>query len=216
MHVEPRPTTRVWVTLIAIAFCSLGAAADKPVPQTSGRTDLSAEDVQQIVAGYFSRQADCRPGDIITQSDVAAVLQDLAAAGWQPPDHKQLLANTLPDDNAMVSTLRTEQGQRFMRKVSGYESIYDRLDRVSQVSGGQRTIDAIVRLPDGEKYAQPKKKTPHGVPDFLDLLPKNASGKVRSIKDYDKPTGRIYTEADLVSRLSRSLPAAPQPEPGKQ
>jgi hypothetical protein len=216
MNITPRSAHCVWVALIAITLLSVGVAADDPTPPTTENAALSPQEVQQIVARYFSQQSGRQPGDIITQSDVAAVLEELAAAGWQPPDHKQLLASTLPDDGPLVSSLRTQQGRRFMRKVSGYESIYDRLDRVSQVSGGQRTIDAIVRLPDGEKYAQPKKKTPHGVPDFLDLLPKNASGKVRTIKDYDKPTGRIYTEADLVNRLNRSLASAVQAEPDTQ
>ena len=214
MDLQPSRTSRVWVTLIAIATVSFGAAADKPVPGTVGRAGLSVQEVQQIVADYFSRQADYLPGDVITQSDVAAVLKNLAAAGSQPPDHQQILASTLPDNNAVVSALRTKRGRRFMRKVSGYESIYDRMDRLSQVSGGQRTIDAIVRLPDGEKYALPKKNTPNGVPDFLDLLPKNASGKVRSVKDYDKPTGRIYTEADLIRRLNRSLQGGSPPKTG--
>jgi hypothetical protein len=215
MDLPPPRTSRVWVTLIAIATLSFGAADDAPQPDTVGRAGLSVQEVQQLVADYFSRQVDYRPGDVITQSDVAAVLKNLAAAGWQPPDHQQILASTLSDDNAVASVLRTKRGRRFMRKVSGYESIYDRMDRLSRVSGGQRTIDAIVRLPDGEKYAQPKKKTPNGVPDFLDLLPKNMSGKVRSIKDYDKPTGRIYTEADLIGRLSRSLQGTTRPEANK-
>ena len=51
----------------------------------------------------------------------------------------------------------------------------------------------------------PRKQLPYGVPDFLDLLPKNSSGRVRTIKDYDKPTGRIYTEEELLRRLNRSL-----------
>lgn len=199
-----RWTSRCWLTLFCFATISLGVAADKPAPDATA-SPLAVQQVQRVVADYFREQAHYRPGDIITQTDVAAVLKDLAAAGWQPRDGRQILADTLPEGNAVVLNLRTERGRRFMHKVSEYDSIYDRMDRVSQVSGGQRTLDAIVRLPDGEKYALPKKQTPNGVPDFLDLLPKNASGKVRSLKDYNKPTGRIYTETDLVKRLSRSL-----------
>jgi hypothetical protein len=197
-------TACLWLLVFSLATMPHTVAADKPAPDATP-APLSAPQVQRIVADCFGQQAHYQPGDIITQTDVAAVLKQLAAAGWQPPDGQQILADTLPEDNAVVSMLRTEKGRRFMRKVSGFDSIYDRMDRVSQVSGGQRTLDAIVRLPDGEKYALPKKQTPHGVPDFLDLLPKNASGKVRSIKDYQKPTGRIYTQADLVERLLRSL-----------
>ena len=204
---------RVWITLTAAALLVVGLAADQPAtaPPPAGSTSLPPQDVARIVADYFSRQAGHRAGDIIAQSDVTAILRELAAAGWQPPDREQLLADTLPDDNTLVSALRSRPGRRFMHQVNAYDSIYDRLDRVSRVSGGQRMIKAIVRLPDGEKYALPKRQTPHGVPDFLDLLPKNASGKVRSIKDYHKPTGRIYTQADLLARLIRSQQAATPP-----
>lgn len=176
-------------------------------------SSLTTQQIQQVVEGYFAELESYHRGDIISQTDVVAVLQRLGEQGWQPADRQQIVADTLPDANSVVALLRTDKGRRFMHKVSSYRLIYDRLDRISQVSGGQRTIEAIVRLPDGEKYALPKKQTPLGVPDFLDLLPKNASGKVRSIKDYQKPTGRIYTEADLVKRLTRSREPASDMRP---
>ncbi len=165
------------------------------------------------MAAHFGSQPQHRPGDLIAQSDVAEILKKLADAGWQPADHKKILADTLPDAQGLVSLLRTSQGRKYMEKVKGFELMYDRMDRLSQVSGGQRTLDAIVRLPDGEKYSKPKKDLPYGVPDFLYLLPKNSSGRVRTVKDYDKPTGRIYTEADLLRRLTRSWQGEVTPEP---
>lgn len=199
---------------ILVAALLLPPAAD--AQHTSGKDPvprLSIEQVQQVVATHFSSQASHRPGDLISQADVAAILKQLAEAGWQPVDQKSIIADTLPDANALVGLLRTHQGRKFMQKVSSFELIYDRMDRLSQVSGGQRTLDALARLPDGEKYAKPKKELPYGVPDFLYLLPKNASGRVRTIKDYDKPTGRIYTEADLLRRLTRSWQGEVPPEP---
>ena len=89
-----------------------------------------------------------------------------------------------------------------MRKVAGQERIYDRLDRISQVAGGESLLQGLVRLPDGERYTM--RNPPRGRPDLLELLPKDGSGKTRTIKDYGKPTGQIYTEADLVERLAAS------------
>ena len=63
----------------------------------------------------------------------------------------------------------------------------------------------LVRLPNGEKFSKLKKDLPHGVPDILELMPKKGNGMVRTIKDYEKPTGRIYTEAQFVQRFGRSL-----------
>ena len=96
-----------------------------------------------------------------------------------------------------------------MAKVKGYTLIYDRLDRVARVSGGLTTLEMLVRLPNGEKFSRLKSQLPKGVPDILELMPKKGNGFVRSIKGYEKPTGRIYSEADLVQRLGRSFENGP-------
>ena len=200
-------------TCLAALALVAGTAAAQNAAGTAAVPRLSTQQVQQVVAAHFSAQSTYSPGDLLAQSDVAAILKKLAEAGWQPVDQKKILADTLPDENSLVRLLRTTQGRKFMGKVSGFELIYDRMDRVSQVSSGQRNLEAIVRLPNGETYAKPKKQLPNGQPDFLDLLAKNSSGKVRTIKDYDKPTGRIYTEKELLKRLKRSLQGNVQPAP---
>jgi hypothetical protein len=198
---------------LTVALTIAGKASGQGTARAAAAPGVSLQQVEQVMVAHLSSQPQHRPGDLIAQSDVAEILKKLADAGWQPADHKKILADTLPDANGLVSLLRTSQGRKYMDKVKGFELIYDRMDRLSQASGGQRTLDAIVRLPDGEKYSKPKKDLPYGVPDFLYLLPKNSSGRVRTIKDYDKPTGRIYTEADLLRRLTRSWQGEVTPEP---
>ncbi|MHB8970026.1 MAG: hypothetical protein ACYC3X_10145 [Pirellulaceae bacterium] len=200
-------------TCLAGLTLSVGSATAQDSAGTPATARLSPQQVQQVVVAHFSDQAKYRPRDLISQSDVADVLKKLAQAGWKPVDQEQILADTLPNDNFLVRLMRTDRGRRFMGKVSDFDLIYDRMDRVSQVSSGPRNLEAIVRLPDGERYAKPKRQLIKGVPDFLDLLAKNASGKVRTIKDYDKPTGRIYTEEELLKRLHRSLQDNASPLP---
>jgi hypothetical protein len=67
------------------------------------------------------------------------------------------------------------------------------------VSGGQRMLRDLAKLPDGERYV--KMQTPGAVPDMLALLPKKSSGQKRTIKNYKKPTGRVYTEQALAERI---------------
>jgi len=57
-----------------------------------------------------------------------------------------------------------------------------------------------------------KMDRPRGVPGFLELLPKNRSGKTRTIKDYQQPTGLIYTEKQLLKRLKQSYGGKPAEE----
>ncbi len=195
------PLLHAWRTtalLFTIGWAAW-AAAQPPVHAQAG--PAGAARVAAVVEDYFATLPGYRSGDLIARSNAAEILRRLADAGWRPHNPRQILDDVLPDNHFVVNLLRTPQGQRFMRRVSGFDLIYDRLDRVAQVAGGPRMLEAIVRLPDGERYAHAKRQLPDGVPDFLELLPKNANGKVRTIRDYDRPTGRIYTADDLLARL---------------
>lgn len=155
--------------------------------------------VERVIASEVSGWAGHRTGDLISKKDVNAILSALARNGWKVAESEDILKQTLPDNHVVVQTLRTPAGRVFMRKVANYRLIYDRLDRVSQVYGGRRLVRDLVRLPDAERYAQ--MKPPRGVPDLRDLLPKTRSGRPEAVKDYDKPTGRIYTVEQLTQRL---------------
>ncbi len=187
------------VAFACCVFLSVGQS-DGTAQTVERRPTL--EQVCRITTVQLAKRENYQSGDLITQSDVKGVLKALAGAGWQPADGKKIIALALPDDDPLVKILGTKRGERFMRQSAGADLIYDRLDRVCRVSGGQRMITDLAKLPNGHKFAQLDR--PHGVPGFLDLLPKTASGMRRSIKEYRKPTGRIYTEKQLLQRLKES------------
>lgn len=193
--------TYVWGIIGAVVFVVLTvtqvASATRP-----DKEKPSFKQITSVVQTALAKRDGYQPGDLIHQTDLKRVLKALSAAGAMPPDSKKLLADTLPENDALVRMLSTERGVKFMRKVKEDDLIYDRMDRVSRVTGGERMLSDIIRLPDGEKLA--KNKRPHGVPGFLDLLPKNSSGKVRRVKNYRESTGRIYTEKMLLERLQES------------
>ncbi|MBM4093828.1 MAG: hypothetical protein FJ276_31140 [Planctomycetes bacterium] len=196
-----RGPCRAVVWLFAVQLCTglSVRAADRVAFST----------VRQIVADGFASQQDYQSGDLIWASHVRPILESLAAVGWRPQDRAQILADLLQEEDALVRALNTRQGRQFMRKVSGHALIYDRLDRIVRVPGGERLVHDLIRLPDGERYAplQP----PRGVPTLVDLLPKNRSGKTRKITDYRKATGRIYTQEALMKRLEESWTGKSQP-----
>jgi hypothetical protein len=178
---------------VGLLAATEGAAADQPrLPPF--------EDVQQCVEDYFQKDRDRRKEDLVTRGQVAEVLKQLQQLGWKVPQQQQLIEKVLDDQHVLVRTFRTPAGRRFLSKVADRELIYDRLDRISEVSGGPELIRDVVKLPDGERYAKPQ--SGGGVPDLLDLLPKNASGRTRRIADYDRPTGHLYTVSDLVAYLA--------------
>jgi hypothetical protein len=162
--------------------------------------------VKQAVDQHFARLPGYRPGDIITKGDVQPLFGRLNELGWPVKDQQAILAQLLGKEDFLVATLRTNAGRRFMGKVSRYDLMYDRLDRIARESGGRELLTSLVRLPDGQRYASPRR--PRAVPGLVDMLPKNASGKTRKVADYNKPTGRIYTADQLLQRLQQSYDRA--------
>lgn len=204
---------RVGTVLLVVTGMSMVAPVAHAAAPLGTKQRPSFSQVESIVKSALGEREGYQPKDLINQSDVERVLEALADGGWQPPDHKELLADTLSKDDPLTRILSTERGVKFMRKVKDYELIYDRMDRVGRVRDGKRMLADMAKLPDGERYA--KMEPPAGVPGFLELLPKRSSGKTRSIEDYEKPTGRIYTEKQLLKRLKQSYQGHPKGE-GKQ
>ncbi len=189
-----------WRLGSTIALLVSAIVAQTPAQETKDRP--SPAQVGHLVRKELGQREGYQAGDLINQADMKRVLKALTSKGWKPSDTKQLLADSLPENDPLVRVLSTRNGVTLMRKVSDDRLIYDRMDRVSRVSGGRRMLADITKLPDGEKVA--KMKRPRGVPGFLELLPKNSSGKVRSIKNFRNETGRIYTEQQLIDRLQES------------
>jgi hypothetical protein len=117
-------------------------------------------------------------------------------------DQKEIQTDTLSDRDYLVEQLRSERGQRFMRRIAQQELIYDQLDRVAHEPGGRALIGHLIRLPDGEQFVRSGR--PATTPGLLELLPKQGNGRTRRILDFHEPTGRIYTVEQLKARLQES------------
>ena len=193
---------------VVVALCLAGSSLCVAQTQKIGKLPPFS-DVQKVVEDSFASQKGREPKDLISRSEAEQALQKVQELGWDIEDMSEIAELTLPDQHVMVKTFQTKDGRRFMRHISGRELMYDRLDRISEVSGGSRLIQDIVKLPDGERYARPKPGG--GIPDLLDLLPKGASGQTRRIPDYHKPTGHLYTVEALIERLSESYEEAEKP-----
>jgi hypothetical protein len=151
---------------------------------------------------HFAAKDDYEMGDLIQQADAKEILAELEQLGWQVSDAEQILEMLLPSDHIITKTFGTPQGSQFMRKVDGYKLIYDRLHRTAELPGGKALVRDIVKLPNGEIYA--KMKPVPGTPNFADLLPKGRNGRTPAARDFDKPTGYIYTAEQLAKRLEES------------
>jgi len=156
--------------------------------------------VAAVVRSHLASLPDFQTNDLLARSDVEGVWDKLAAAGWQVADRREIVQDVLPDSHLLVAQFRTRQGKVLMRKIASKPLVYDRLDRVSEVAGGPQLIRQLPRLPDGEL----------AIGHLEDLLPKIGSPDKRAVKDFDKPTGKIYTAAQLLDRLQTSRQKAKQ------
>ena len=196
-------------TLASVAFGLLSVSLVVAAPpasrgdRTTGGSAIGPAVIGQVVGRHFQGKRDYRDGDLIDRDDVTQILAVLKERGWSPDRAKEIESAALPANDFLVKLLSSSQGRRFMRKVKSFKLIYDRLDRIARVSGGQRMLTDLVRLPDGHRYAAWRPK--RGTPNLLDFLPKRGNGRRRSIKDYDKPTGKIYTAEQLQERLLDEL-----------
>jgi len=158
--------------------------------------------LEQKIDLYFESLDNWQKNDLISRTYVVPLLEQLQVEGWTADDAKEITGDALADDDFLVQQLSTESGRRFMRKISSQKLIYDQLDRVARESGGKALIRHLIRLPDGEQFVQSGK--PVTTPGLIELLPKKGSGKTRRIKDFDKPTKKIYTAEQLKERLQTS------------
>jgi hypothetical protein len=185
------------ITLLILA--TIAVSAESLFGQSSGEALPDWAEVRGVLESQLASLPDHQPGDLITAADAAPALRELEQMGWSDVSRGQTASRLLEDGSFLARELRSPPGRLFMRRVSGYRLIYDRLDRVSQMPGGQRLIHDMIRLPDGHRYAQ---MNPHqGVPSMVEFLPKGVSGKSPRVTDLDKPTGRIYTQNDLLTQL---------------
>ena len=122
----------------------------------------SSSELKKAVLRYFQAQPDYHDGDLLTQDKVEPLLAQLRQMGLPLSDGKEILADVHAKDDFLAEQLRTPNGRKFMRRISGYPDGYDRLDRLARLPHGQQTIRDLIRGPDGYKMIEYMTTTPGG------------------------------------------------------
>lgn len=184
-----------------------------PVPATEKAKPLAWSDLKKVVDGYFAEQKGRQPTDLLVASEARASLDRLEKAGWKPKHSQDLLAKVTGDGDFLARELRSQAGRKFLAATRSETLVYDRLDRLTRYSGGDRLVSSILRLPNGPSFMRPK-PTP-GFGTLMDLLPKGANGQTPVDRNFNKPTGKIYTAEQWVKELEKAfeeeMKAAPAP-----
>jgi hypothetical protein len=179
---------------IAISLCALLAEAKSKAAKSP---DFAA--VAAAVEKYFATVAGYQSGDLISQSQIAGALKQVEDAGFKAPNAGQIIKLGLPDNSFLVREFSTPTGRQFIRKTGRYAGGYARLDRLGSISDGQKTIRQLMRDKDGDKFIEylATTKGGHNLGSMI--------GGARHGVDLNKPTGRIYTAADLIAVLKKSV-----------
>jgi hypothetical protein len=159
---------------------------------------------------------DYQPGDILTDEHVKKILKMLAKAGYGVPDPLAIRSRVVPNDSPLRQQFDSSRGRRFLRKIGQIPGGLERMERLAQMPQGEQLMRQLQRDPGGEK--------------MIEYLATTASGRRLGAMTADgphgvnlnEPTGRIYTESDLLKAIHHALAeeaestgdrAAPTPAP---
>ena len=180
--------------VLATLFCGAPTVA-----QQQGSIE-SFQDVQQIFQWHFAHLSGYATGDLLTTRDVDPLFDQLARAGWEVEDRDEILARVIPSESFLGKTLRSSKGNEFFRNISRYSGAMDRVERMSKLPHGKKSIQRLVyELPMGVDFVKAMSTTPGG--QYLDY----GLSRTRKGKDFGKKTGHIYTEDALSQALQTSF-----------
>lgn len=195
--------------LIAGVFLAGSLAAQSPraaaTPDSAGglspgdRGDWNA--VERFAWEVLDEKKKYERDDLITSNDVEVVLAQLGGAGWDVPQQDKLLTRAVPASDTLARLLSSKQGVKFMRAVSNRKGIYDQLDRLLQLPGGDNMVRDMITAHNGVQLVDYYFNHANRGINLTELLPRRGDGQPATDKDFRKPTGRIYTGGSLIEHL---------------
>lgn len=184
----------LFLLVVWLVWEPLVARAAGPIPEMSA--------IEKAVLQHFAAKRDYRPGDMLTRDMASPLIDKLRRLGLPLPDAKQILDSLPTPDSFLAKQFATPGGQRFMRQIASYPGGYDRLDRLSQMPRGEQTVRDLIRGPDGYKMVE-YMTTTEGGRELGKMLANSPDGR-----DFNAPTGRIYTADELLNRIEKSRTAS--------
>jgi len=171
-------------------------AANAPAAAEQAKPPSFAQ-VKSIVQKTLAADRDYRAGDLLCQSRVTKVLAQLKGAGWDVTESRELLSRVPADNEFLVQVLRSKRGLSLMRRISGITAGYDRVDNLSRIPNGRGIVEKLIQGPDGYKLIEYLADS-RGGKNLGQML-----GRGDPNADLNRPTGRIYTEQQLLDALQK-------------
>lgn len=155
------------------------------------------DDVERTIATQLATSKEYKSGDLLTASSLGSVFNSLSELGWDVAERKELEQHFLPENDWLAKQFRSKKGRIFMRNIAKNPDGFNRLDRLRRMPGGERQVSELIQSPDGAKMIEYMTTTPGG----KNLGRQLSNGK--NGENFNSPTGRIYTEQQLLARLKQ-------------
>jgi hypothetical protein len=180
---------------LILTAATFSAAAER----TDGRPEegLTFSQIRAVVEKNLKANPRYRPGDLIVRCDVEPIFNELIGLGFVPADTEELYDAFLPDMAPLIQQLRSDAGRKFMLEIRNIEGAYDRLERLSWLSGGSQALGRMIRDPDGVEKLRAL-TTPAGAAAVRKQFPDDARAQ-----NFDRPTGHIHTADALLKHLEQ-------------
>jgi hypothetical protein len=193
------------LALAIVAFAGLSFAGGRPAKSAKDKSsdgplpkfEAVTRQVQQVLAFDKEYQA----GDLLTASKVERVFLKLEQIHWKVAERREIMRLVLSDSDWLSRQLATGDGKQFMRQIGSLPGGFDRVDRMRRMPYGESQITDFIENPEGSKMIEYMTTTAEGK-NLGELVSEGVRGR-----DFNKPTGRIYNELDLLKRLKLSYDA---------
>lgn len=187
--------------IVCLAILGLGGGAVSAAVATAAEAQFVPReiDIAGAIREHFSTQKGYKSGDFITHKMVEEALQTLERkTKWKldERDRKALLKLTPDDKSFLAQQLTSKAGKSFARQIASMPLGYDKLDRLAQLPQGRSTVERLVAGPDGYKLLEYMTSS-RGGHELSRMLSADGKG------NFEKPTGKIYDEKQLVMALTQ-------------
>jgi hypothetical protein len=190
------------VDSFAVESFAAGNKPQKPAKEKSPSAPLPSFDlVTKEVKRQLALDPEYQEGDLLTAPRVEKILSKLDKINWKVADAREIVRLLLSDTDWMAERLSGPEGRQFMRQIARLPGGYDRVDRLRDMPNGESNISDFIESPEGFKMIE-YMTTTQGGRNLGDQLSEAPDGH-----NFNQPTGRIYTERELLKRLKTSYDA---------
>ena len=186
----------VCAAAIMVTSLASGLTAPAVIGATSDVKSLPDwSTLEQVASRHLATLPDYQPGDLIVESNVMPMFDQFQQMGWNVTERRVIQRQLIKDADFVARKLRTKKGMKFMRNIVKYPDAFDRLYRMAALSGGRTLVNDLIAEPAGHEMIE-YLTTSKGGKNMGKMLARAPKGS-----DFNKPTGRIFTEKQLLDRL---------------